>query len=86
VLVGTHHGDRSVLMISGGYGVQSAGEAISQSLRALATPSRSYPVLIAGNLIGVLTHALCLVIWWRAVASENAQRAARPLTGVSSEE
>lgn len=86
VLVGTHHGDRSVLMISGGYGVQSAGEAISQSLRVLATPSRSLPVVIAGNLIGVLTHTLCLVIWWRAVARENAQRAARPLTGVSSEE
>ena len=86
VLVGTHHGDRSVLMISGGYGVQSAGEAISQSLRVLATPSRSLPVVITGNLIGVLTHSLCLVIWWRAVARENAQRAARALTGVSSEE
>ncbi|MCX6634837.1 MAG: hypothetical protein NT090_07115 [Acidobacteria bacterium] len=86
VLVGTHHGDRSVLMISGGYGVQSAGEAISQSLRALAIQNRSYPVLITGNLIGVLTHTLCLVIWWRAVARENTQRTARPLTGVSSEE
>ena len=85
-LVGKRHGDRGVLMISGGYGVSSAGEAISQSLRALATPSRSMPVVIAGSLIGVLTHTLCLAIWWRAVARENAQRAARPLTGVSSEE
>jgi hypothetical protein len=86
VLVGTHHGDRGVLMISGGYGVQSAGQAISHSLRMLATPSRSLPVLITGNLIYVLTHALCLGIWWRAVARENTQRAAQPLTGVSSEE
>jgi hypothetical protein len=86
VLVGTHHRDRGVLMISGGYGIASAGQAISHSLRMLATPSRSLPVLITGNLIAVLTHTLCLVIWWRAVARENAQRAARPLTGVSSEE
>ena len=86
MLVGTHHGDRSVLMISGGYGVSSAGQAISHSLRALAVQNRSYPILITGNLIGVLTHTLCLVIWWRAVTHENAQRAARPLTGVSSEE
>jgi len=85
-LVGTRHPDRSVLMISGGYGVQSAGEAIMHSLRMLATPSRSYPVLITGNLIGALTNALCLAIWWRAVARENAQRAARPLTAVSPEE
>lgn len=86
VLAGTHHRDRGVLMISGGYGVSSAGQAISHSLRMLATPSRSLPVLITGNLIGVLTHTLCLVIWWRAVARENAQRAAQPLTGVSCEE
>ncbi|MDP2999014.1 MAG: hypothetical protein Q8N47_16110 [Bryobacterales bacterium] len=86
VLVGTRHPDRNVLMISGGYGVQSAGEAIMHSLRMLATPSRSYPMVIAGNVIGSLTHTLCLAIWWRAVARENAQRVARPLTGVSSEE
>jgi hypothetical protein len=86
VLIGTRHPDRNVLMISGGYGVQSAGEAIMHSLRMLATPSRSYPILITGNVIGALTHALCLAIWWRAVARENAERAAQPLTGVSSEE
>ena len=86
VLVGTHHADRGVLMVSSGYGVASAGQAISHSLRALAIQSRSYPVLITGNLIGVLTHTLCLAIWWRAVARENAQRAAQPLTGVSCEE
>lgn len=75
VLVGTHHPDRSVLMISGGYGVQSAGEAISQSLRALPIQNRSL-LVFTGNLIFVLTNALCLAIWWRAVARENAQRAA----------
>ncbi|MBI4873522.1 MAG: hypothetical protein HY822_02690 [Acidobacteria bacterium] len=75
VLVGKRHQDRSLLMISGGYGLQSAGEAISQSLRALAVRSRSMPLLTAGNLIGVLTHTLCLWIWWRAVVHENARRA-----------
>lgn len=73
-LVGSRHPDRTLLMISGGYGVQSAGEAISQSLRALSVANRSYPILYTGNLIGALTHCFCLLIWWRAVARENRQR------------
>ena len=85
-LVGKRHADRGVLMISGGYGISSAGQAISHSLRSLAIQNRSYTILNTGNLIGVLTHTLCVVIWWRAVARENAERAARPLTAVSPKE
>jgi hypothetical protein len=85
-LIGTRHTDRSVLLISGGYGVQSAGEAISQSLRALAIQNRSYPLLVSGNLLGALTHSMCLLIWWRAMVRENKARAAESLTGVSSKE
>jgi hypothetical protein len=70
-LVERRHPDRSVLLISGGYGVLSAGEAISQSLRALAVRNRSFPLLAGGNLIGAIAQALCLLIWWRAIVSEQ---------------
>jgi len=86
MLLGKRHPDRSLLLISGGYGVQSAGEAISQSLRALAIRSRSLPLLTIGNVFGLLTHSLCLYIWWRAVVRENEARAAESLTGVSRKE
>ncbi len=74
LLVGGRHPDRSLLMISGGYGVQSAGEAISQSLRALAVSNRSLLLLTTGNVSGLLTHSICLLIWWKAIVHENARR------------
>jgi hypothetical protein len=53
--------DYCLLLVSGGLGLNMAGEAIGQSLRQM---SRS--TVFAGNLIGVLSHLLCLYIWWVA--------------------
>lgn len=59
--------DRRVLLISGALGIQMAGQAIGHSLRQLATPRRSVPLLVAGNLVIALTHVLCLYLWWQVL-------------------
>ena len=66
-LVSKRHRNRVLLMISGAYGMQSAGEAIGQSLRMLSVSSRSMGLFITGNLVAVLAHFLCLYVWWRTV-------------------
>jgi hypothetical protein len=72
-LVQKRHPDTSVFMISGGYGLQSAGTAISHSLRALAVHNRSRPLVYAGNFVGLIAHTLCILIWWRAIVREQSQ-------------
>jgi mRNA-degrading endonuclease toxin of MazEF toxin-antitoxin module len=49
-----------LLLVSGGIGLQTTGKAIGHSLRALGTTS-----MLMGNLAVVLSHLLCLLIWWR---------------------
>ncbi len=48
-----------LLLVSGGIGLQTTGKAIGHSLRALG------PSSTLGNLALVLSHLLCLLIWWR---------------------
>ncbi len=52
--------DPRLFIVSGGLGLNMAGEAIGQSLLSM---SRS--TVVAGNLIAVSSHLLCLVIWWK---------------------
>ncbi len=54
-------GERLLLAVSGGMGIQMAGKAIGHSWRQM-TPSAP----AAGDLILVLTHILCLGVWWAA--------------------
>jgi hypothetical protein len=61
VLLKSRQGDRLLLMVTGGMGIQMAGKAIGHSLRQL---SRSG--IAMGDLILVLSHLLCLYIWWQA--------------------
>ncbi len=86
VLAGRRHPDRTLLMVSGGYGIQSTGEAVSQSLRMLAISNRSLPLLVVSNVFALLTHTMCLLIWWAAAARENSRQPSPALTGVSDEE
>ena len=60
-LIQRQSGDRTLLMVTGGMGIQMAGKAVGHSLRQL-----SPAVWVVGNLIIVLTHVLCLYIWWQA--------------------
>jgi hypothetical protein len=53
--------DQRLLLISGGLGIEMAGKAIGHSLRRM-----SRMMITPGNLLIVLSHLLCLYIWWRA--------------------
>ncbi len=73
--------DRRVLLISGALGIQMAGQAIGHSLRQMATPRRSVPLVMAGNIVIAVAHVLCLYLWWQvlrkpAVQTSRVQRSA----------
>jgi hypothetical protein len=61
VLIASERKDARLLMITGGLGIQITGDAIGQSLRQV-----SHVTTVAGNMIIVLAHFLCLYIWWQA--------------------
>jgi hypothetical protein len=54
------------LLLAGGLGIQMTGEAIGQSLRQMFP--HNYEI---GNVVGVVAHFACLLIWWRALSSEK---------------
>ncbi|MBC8167938.1 MAG: hypothetical protein H7Y20_18975 [Bryobacteraceae bacterium] len=63
-LISGERRDTSHLLLTGGLGLQMTGEAIGQSLRQL------FPILppgLAGALLTIFSHFLCLVIWWQAI-------------------
>lgn len=62
VLIRSRQRDRTLLMISGGMGIQMAGKAIGHSLRQM-----SQTAVLPGNLIIVLSHLFCLYVWWQAL-------------------
>lgn len=62
--------DQTLLMVSGGMGIQMAGKAIGHSLRQLSPGA-----VTAGNLVIVLSHLLCLYIWWQAFRQPSKQPA-----------
>jgi len=53
-----------LLLVSGGIGIQTTGQAIGHSLRSIS-PSTTAP----GNLLIVLGHILCLAVWSYAFRS-----------------
>lgn len=60
-LIRRRHPDRTLLLLSGGLGVEMAGKAIGHSLRTLA------PGLVDfGNLVIVLSYLFGLYVWWQA--------------------
>lgn len=60
-LIRERSGDRTLLLVSGGLGIQMAGKAIGHSLRQL-----SRGLIFTGDLVIVLSHLVCLYIWWQA--------------------
>lgn len=60
-LIRRRHPDRTLLLLSGGLGVEMAGKAIGHSLRTL-TPS----LVTLGNLIIVVSYLFGLYVWWQA--------------------
>lgn len=69
VLIQSGRADRTLLMVSGGMGIQMAGKAIGFSMRQL-----SLGLAVSGNVVVVLTHLLCLYVWWQAFRSDSPGR------------
>jgi uncharacterized membrane protein len=53
--------EQTLLLVSGGMGIQMAGKAIGHALRQVSPDT-----VTLGNLVIVLSHLLCLYIWWQA--------------------
>lgn len=60
-LIRVRERDRRLFLVSGGLGINMAGEAIGQSMFYLS-PQLVFPA----NLLNVVSHLACLYIWWRA--------------------
>ena len=60
MLIGVKEKDYRLLMLSGGMGVQFAGEALGESLRQF-----SRATVWPGNLIIVFADITCLYVWWQ---------------------
>lgn len=69
ILIASKRRDRQTLLVAGGLGLNVTGGAIAHSLRQIA---RS--LVLAGNLIHMLTGVLCVVMWWRAFVVPKPQR------------
>lgn len=65
--------DQTLLLVTGGMGIQMAGKAIGHSLRQL-----SKSTVTAGDFVLVLSHLLCLYIWWQAFRKPSEQPVAIP--------
>jgi len=61
ILLTFRRGDNRLLLLSGGLGIQFAGEAIGHSLRGLLPRS----VVILGSIVVVLANLICLYVWWQ---------------------
>ena len=59
--------DRQLLLLSGGLGVEFAGDAIGESIRHLAIQSHSHPLALAGSLVMAAAGAFRYYTWWRAL-------------------
>jgi hypothetical protein len=70
-LVVTRGRDRQVLLLSGGLGVQFAGAAVGESLRQMATGSRSRSLALAGSVIIVAASLFRLYTWWYALRKQD---------------
>jgi hypothetical protein len=76
VLIRVELRDRMLLLVTGGLGMQMAGQAIGHALREVARPGANSQLLVfAGNLSLVLSHLICLYVWWRAFRDDNSARA-----------
>jgi hypothetical protein len=65
-LIAGERRDTTLLMITGGLGIQMTGEAIGQSLRQISRTTE-----LVGTTMQILSHFLCLFIWWQAFSKEG---------------
>jgi hypothetical protein len=63
LLLASRHKDTQILLLTGGLGIQFAGDAIGESLRFLFKSFAISP----GTVVEVLTSLAALWIWWQAL-------------------
>jgi hypothetical protein len=64
ILIAAERRNIRLLMVTAGLGLRMTGDAIGQALRHFSPRTND-----TGNVIIILSHMLCLFIWWRAFRS-----------------
>jgi hypothetical protein len=67
MLIAAREKDQQLLMLSGGLGIQFAGEAMGRSIRQLALHTRSHAMSLTGAVLILLADLMFLYIWWQAL-------------------
>ena len=67
LLIASREKDHQLLLLSGGLGIQFAGQAIGTSIRQLALSTRSRAMSLTGAIVMLLANLVFLYIWWQAV-------------------
>ena len=78
VLVASRKRDPVLFLLSGGLGLQFAGQAAGHSLRQLAARPQSQVLKWTGNIFLLLANLACLYLWWRTFRRTNANAAGTP--------
>ncbi len=74
-LLAARNKDRQLLLLSGGLGVEYAGDAIGESLRQMAIRSRSHPLSLTGAVVMLAAGAFRYYAWWRALRRQSEKKA-----------
>lgn len=69
LLIASRKGDRRLLMLSGGLGLQFTGEAIGEALRSMAVPGQTHLLSLSGSVVTMSAELLCLYVWWQTFRS-----------------
>jgi len=67
--------DRQLLLLTGGLGVEFAGDAIGESLRQMSIRSRSHPLAMTGTVVMLAGGAFRYYTWWRALRRQPEKKA-----------
>jgi hypothetical protein len=74
MLIAAREKDQQLLMLSGGLGIQFAGEAMGRSIRQLALHTRSHAMSLTGAVLILLADLMFLYIWWQALRTAPVRR------------
>jgi hypothetical protein len=67
LLIAAREKDHRLLLLSGGLGIQFAGEAMGTSILQLALRTRSRAMSLTGSVMMLLADLVVLYIWWQAL-------------------
>jgi len=65
ILIASPKSDRSLMLISGGLGMQFTAEAIGEAVVNLSAAPQSQVLALIGAIIVAIGNLLCLYVWWQ---------------------